>query len=411
MKAEILSVGTEILLGDIVNTNSQYLAQELASLGIDVYYQGTVGDNENRLLGCFEESLKRSDIVIATGGLGPTNDDITKEVAAKFFNQKLELHEPSWDKIQKYFERLGRVATENNKKQAYFPKEAIILENNNGTAPGAIFNKDNKIIIVLPGPPREMKLMFDKSVKPYLLSLTDDILLSKTIRTFGIGESTLESEVIDIINKQTNPTVAPYAKEMEAILRITAKAKTEDEAELLIDPVLNEIKSRVGDFIYGEGETTLEEVVAKLLVEKKLTIAVAESCTGGMVSSSLINYPGISQVFMEGCVTYSNEAKMRRLGVKKDTLETYGAVSEETAREMAEGVSKMLNTNIGLSTTGIAGPEGGTDEKPVGLVYVGIYINGKTIVKKYDFSGDRARIRLATTKNLLNDLRIELINI
>lgn len=411
MKAEILSVGTEILLGDIVNTNSQYLAQELASLGIDVYYQGTVGDNENRLLGCFEESLKRSDIVIATGGLGPTNDDITKEVAAKFFNQKLELHEPSWDKIQKYFERLGRVATANNKKQAYFPKEAIILENNNGTAPGAIFNKDNKIIIVLPGPPREMKLMFDKSVKPYLLSLTDDILLSKTIRTFGIGESTLESEVIDIINKQTNPTVAPYAKEMEAILRITAKAKTEEEAELLIDPVLNEIKSRVGDFIYGEGETTLEEVVAKLLVEKKLTIAVAESCTGGMVSSSLINYPGISQVFMEGCVTYSNEAKMRRLGVKKDTLETYGAVSEETAREMAEGVSKMLNTNIGLSTTGIAGPEGGTDEKPVGLVYVGIYINGKTIVKKYDFSGDRARIRLATTKNLLNDLRIELINI
>ncbi|RDY29485.1 competence/damage-inducible protein A [Romboutsia weinsteinii] len=411
MKAEILSVGTEILLGDIVNTNSQYLAQELASLGIDVYYQGTVGDNENRLLGCFEESLKRSDIVIATGGLGPTNDDITKEVAAKFFNQKLELHEPSWDKIQKYFERLGRVATANNKKQAYFPKEAIILENNNGTAPGAIFNKDNKIIIVLPGPPREMKLMFDKSVKPYLLSLTDDILLSKTIRTFGIGESTLESEVIDIINKQTNPTVAPYAKEMEAILRITAKAKTEEEAELLIDPVLNEIKSRVGDFIYGEGETTLEEVVAKLLVEKKLTIAVAESCTGGMVSSSLINYPGISQVFMEGCVTYSNEAKMKRLGVKKDTLETYGAVSEETAREMAEGVSKMLNTNIGLSTTGIAGPEGGTDEKPVGLVYVGIYINGKTMVKKYNLSGDRARVRLATTKNLLNDLRVELINI
>lgn len=408
MKAEILSIGTEILLGDIVNTNSQYIAMELAALGIDVYYQGTVGDNEDRLLKSFEESLKRSDIVITTGGLGPTNDDITKEIAAKYFNQELELHEPSWNKIKEYFKKLGKEMSDNNKKQAYFPKEAIILENNNGTAPGAIFKKDNKTIIVIPGPPREMKAMFEESVKPYLQSITDEILISKTIRTFGLGESTLESKVIDIIESQKNPTVAPYAKEMEAILRVTAKAKTKEDANSLIDPIIEEIKSRIGNFIYGEEDTTLEDVVAKKLVDKNLTISVAESCTGGMVASSLINYPGISKVFMEGCVTYSNEAKINRLGVKKETLEKYGAVSEETAKEMAEGICKSLNTNIGISTTGVAGPEGGTIEKPVGLVYMGIHINGVTKVKKYNFNGNRSRVRLAATKNLLNDLRLEL---
>lgn len=408
MRAEIITVGTEILLGDIVNTNSQYLAKELASIGIDVYYQGTVGDNESRLLQVFDESLKRSDIVITTGGLGPTGDDITKEVAAKYFGQELELHNESWEKIDKYFKKMNAIATENNKKQAYFPKDSVILPNNNGTAPGCILKKDNKTIVVLPGPPREMTLMFEESVKPYLLSLTDTTLVSKTLRMFGIGESSLENEIIDIINEQTNPTVAPYAKEMEVTLRITAKAKSCDEANDLIKPVVEKIKSRVGQYIYGEDEITLEETVAKILVDKKLTIAVAESCTGGMVSSSLIDYPGISSVFIEGCVTYSNEAKIMRLGVKKETLDNYGAVSEQTAKEMAEGIAKCFNTNIGLATTGIAGPGGGTIEKPVGLVYVGIYINGKTIIKKYNFNGSRRRIRERATKTILNDLRLAL---
>ncbi|EQF25655.1 competence/damage-inducible CinA C-terminal domain protein [Clostridioides difficile CD160] len=415
MKAEIISVGTEILLGDIVNTNSQFLAKELASLGIEVYHQSTVGDNKQRLLECFDESLKRSDLVITTGGLGPTGDDMTKETAAEYFGQELELHKPSLEVLESFFVKTGKKMAENNMKQVYFPKDAIVLKNNNGTAPGAILKKNDKSIIVLPGPPREMKAMFNESVKPYLQQFTNEMLVSKTLRLYGIGESNLELEILDIINEQTNPTVALYAKELEVTIRITAKAKNEKDAFELIKPVEEEIKNRVGKYVYtegdisvSEGETVLEDAVAKLLVEKNLTIAVAESCTGGLVSSSLINYSGISSVFLEGCVTYSNEAKMKRLGVKRETLEEFGAVSEQTAIEMAEGVAKGLEANIGISTTGVAGPGGGTEEKPVGLVYTAIYINGKTVVKKNIFNGDRRKIRLRATRDLLNELRIQL---
>lgn len=415
MKAEIISVGTEILLGDIVNTNSQFLAKELASLGIEVYHQSTVGDNKQRLLECFDESLKRSDLVITTGGLGPTGDDMTKETAAEYFGQELELHKPSLEVLESFFIKTGRKMAENNMKQVYFPKDAIVLKNNNGTAPGAVLKKNDKSIIVLPGPPREMKAMFNESVKPYLQQFTNEMLVSKTLRLYGIGESNLELEILDIINEQTNPTVALYAKELEVTIRITAKAKNEKDAFELIKPVEEEIKNRVGKYVYtegdisvSEGETALEDAVAKLLVEKNLTIAVAESCTGGLVSSSLINYSGISSVLLEGCVTYSNEAKMKRLGVKRETLEEFGAVSEQTAIEMAEGVAKGLGANIGISTTGVAGPSGGTEEKPVGLVYTAIYINGKTVVKKNIFNGDRRKIRLRATRDLLNELRIQL---
>lgn len=409
MKAEIITVGTEILLGDIVNTNSQFLAKELASLGLDVYYQSTVGDNESRLMDTLNESLDRSDIIITTGGLGPTNDDITKEVAAKCFNQELVFYNDIWKDIKQYFEKIGVEPTENNKKQAYFPKDCIILNNSNGTAPGAILKKENKMIIVLPGPPKEMIPMFNNELKKYLENLTDYKLISRTLRFFGIGESELEDKLSDIINNQTNPTIAPYAKEGEVTLRITAKSYTKDDADNLIDEVENKIKTLVGKYLYGYGETTLEETVAKLLVEKNLTIAVSESCTGGMVSSTLIDYPGISQVFMEGCVTYSNEAKMSRLGVKKETLDSFGAVSTETAIEMAKGVAMNLKTNVGLSTTGIAGPGGGTAEKPVGLVYIGLYINGKTKVKKLNLAGSREKIRVKATKEALNFLRLELL--
>ncbi|MCC0703469.1 competence/damage-inducible protein A [Clostridioides sp. ES-S-0049-02] len=415
MKAEIISVGTEILLGDIVNTNSQFLAKELAALGIEVYHQSTVGDNKQRLLECFDESLKRSDLVITTGGLGPTGDDMTKETAAEYFGQELELHKPSLEVLESFFVKTGKKIAENNMKQVYFPKDAIVLKNNNGTAPGAILKKDDKSIIVLPGPPREMKAMFNESVKPYLQQFTKEMLVSKTLRLYGIGESNLELEILDIIDEQTNPTVALYAKELEVTIRITAKAENEEQAFEFIRPVEEKIKDRVGKYVYtegdisvSEGESALEDAVSKLLVEKNLTIAVAESCTGGLVSSSLINYPGISSVFLEGCVTYSNEAKMKRLGVKKETLEDFGAVSEQTAIEMAEGVAKGLGANIGISTTGVAGPGGGTEEKPVGLVYTAIYINGKIIVKKNIFNGDRRKIRLRATRDLLNELRIQL---
>ncbi|WP_347028411.1 competence/damage-inducible protein A [Intestinibacter bartlettii] len=410
MKAEIITVGTEILLGDILNTNCRYLSRELAAMGIEMYYQITVGDNEERLLKTLEESLNRSDIVICTGGLGPTEDDITKEVCAKYFGYELELHKPSLDAMIERFKHMNRVPTKNNEKQAYFPKEAYILKNDNGTAPGCIMEKEGKMIVVLPGPPKEMESMFENYVKPYLSKLTDDVIESEVLRIIGVGESKVENDILDIIDSQTNPTIATYAKGYECTLRITAKAKSVEEAKELIKPMSDEMKRRFGQSLYATGETSIEEVVAKMLVENNLKIAVAESCTGGMVSASLINYPGISSVFMEGCVTYSNEAKMKSLGVKKETLDVYGAVSPECAKEMASGVAARYNTNVGIATTGIAGPSGGTDEKPVGLVYFGIYINGKVITKKYVFNGDRQGIRERATRTILNDLRLELLN-
>lgn len=411
MKAEIITVGTEILLGDILNTNCRYLSRELAAMGIEMYYQITVGDNEERLLKTLKESLNRSDIVICTGGLGPTEDDITKEVCAKYFGYKLELHKPSLDAMIERFKHMNRVPTKNNEKQAYFPKEAYILKNDNGTAPGCIMEKEGKMIVVLPGPPREMESMFENYVKPYLSKLTDDVIESEVLRIIGVGESKVENDILDIIDSQTNPTIATYAKGYECTLRITAKAKSVEEAKELIKPMSDEMKRRFGQSLYATGETSIEEVVSKMLVENNLKIAVAESCTGGMVSASLINYPGISSVFMEGCVTYSNEAKMKSLGVKKETLDVYGAVSDKCAKEMASGVAARYNTNIGIATTGIAGPDGGTDEKPVGLVYFGIYINGKVISKKYVFNGDRQGVRERATRTILNDLRLELLNI
>ena len=410
MKAEIITVGTEILLGDILNTNCRYLSRELAAMGIEMYYQITVGDNEERLLKTLDESLNRSDIVICTGGLGPTEDDITKEVCAKYFGYELELHKPSLDAMIERFKYMNRVPTKNNEKQAYFPKEAYILKNDNGTAPGCIMEKEGKMIVVLPGPPREMESMFENYVKPYLSKLTDDVIESEVLRIIGVGESKVENDILDIIDSQTNPTIATYAKGYECTLRITAKAKSVEEAKELIKPMSDEMKRRFGQSLYATGETSIEEVVSKMLVENNLKIAVAESCTGGMVSASLINYPGISSVFMEGCVTYSNEAKMKSLGVKKETLDVYGAVSDKCAKEMASGVAARYNTNIGIATTGIAGPDGGTDEKPVGLVYFGIYINGKVISKKYVFNGDRQGVRERATRTILNDLRLELLN-
>ena len=375
-----------------------------------MYYQITVGDNEERLLKTLDESLNRSDIVICTGGLGPTEDDITKEVCAKYFGYELELHKPSLDAMIERFKHMNRVPTKNNEKQAYFPKEAYILKNDNGTAPGCIMEKEGKMIVVLPGPPREMESMFENYVKPYLSKLTDDVIESEVLRIIGVGESKVENDILDIIDSQTNPTIATYAKGYECTLRITAKAKSVEEAKELIKPMSDEMKRRFGQSLYATGETSIEEVVAKMLVENNLKIAVAESCTGGMVSASLINYPGISSVFMEGCVTYSNEAKMKSLGVKKETLDVYGAVSDKCAKEMASGVAARYNTNIGIATTGIAGPDGGTDEKPVGLVYFGIYINGKVISKKYVFNGDRQGVRERATRTILNDLRLELLN-
>ena len=410
MKAEILCVGTELLLGDIVNTNAQYLSRRLADLGISVYHQSVVGDNVERLKKEFEDAFSRADLVITTGGLGPTPDDLTKETGAEYFNKKLILDKDSLDKLNSYFIKNGRGELKgNNIKQAYFPEDSVILPNNHGTAPGCAVEENGKILIVLPGPPREMKPMFEDSVVPLLKKYSNGVLKSKVLRICGIGEGIMAEEISDIINNSTNPTVAPYAKEWEVTLRITSKADTEDEASKLIEPVENELRNRLGENIYGEDETSLEEVIAKILISKNFTISTAESCTGGLIASRLVDYPGISDVFMEGSVTYSNEAKINRLNVKKETLEKFGAVSEETAKEMAEGIAKTSGTNIGLSTTGIAGPGGGTTEKPVGLVYIGLYINGTVQVKKLELSGNREMIRRRSTITALDWLRRELL--
>jgi nicotinamide-nucleotide amidase len=409
MKAEILAVGTEILLGDIVNTNAQYLAKRLADLGISVYHQSVVGDNPERLLEAYSLAFSRADLVITTGGLGPTKDDLTKEVAFEYFGKKSVVHEPSLKVLEGHFKDVNRPMTQNNLKQVYFPGDSIVLPNNNGTAPGCIIEEAGKIVVLLPGPPREMKPMFEQAVASYLQKFQQGVLVSKVLRVVGVGESSAAQLLEDILDNQTNPTVAPYAKDGEVTFRITAKADTYEEGAKLMEPMEAEIRSRLGSNIYGEGNTTLESVLCEMLVNKKLTIATAESCTGGMVASALINYPGISSVFMEGAVTYSNEAKINRLGVKVETLDKYGAVSSEIAAEMAQGIAKTAGTNIGLSTTGIAGPEGGSEDKPVGLVYVGLYMNGEVKTKMLRLSGDRQRIRQRATMQLLDWLRRELL--
>lgn len=410
MKAEIISVGTEILLGDIVNTNAQYLSKELASIGIEVFHEEVIGDNEDRLLEAIEHGFNRSDIIITTGGLGPTQDDLTKETACKYFGMDLVKHEESYEALKEYFSRMNRELTENNLKQVYFPKESIVLPNPNGTAPGAILEKDNKYIIILPGPPREMKPMFDNYVKGYLKSKGDGLIKSNVVRILGIGESMAATKLKDFIDDGVNPTVAPYAKEDDVILRISAKAKTEEEAQALIDPIKKQIIEILGEDYYGEGEdNTIEQVLVNLLLDNNITIGTVESCTGGMIASRLVSCSGVSQVFLEGAVTYSNEAKMRTVKVKKETLDKYGAVSEETAREMAEGIARRAGADIGVSTTGIAGPDGGTDEKPVGLVYIGVYYKGKTEAYRYVFNGNRNKVRNRATVTALDMIRRKIL--
>lgn len=406
MRAEIISVGTEILLGDIVNTNTQFLAKELASIGIEVYRQEVIGDNKDRLLGILEEALSRSDMVITTGGLGPTNDDLTKETACEFFNMDLELHQESLKALEEYFSKMGREIAESNYKQVYFPKDAVVLPNPNGTAPGAILEKNNKYIVVLPGPPREMKPMYLNHVKPYLIKKGDGIIESQVIRVLGIGESMAAEKLKKFIENGSNPTVAPYAKEEDILFRITAKAKSKEEALKLIEPVKNEVKEILGEDVYGEGEETrIETVVGELLIKNNLKISTAESCTGGMIASRLVSISGISDVFLEGAVTYSNEAKVRTLKVKEETLKSFGAVSEETAREMAEGMAKRTGSDIAVVTTGIAGPGGGTEEKPVGLVYIGLYYKGEVFVYKNVFNGNRQTVRTKATVRALDIVR------
>lgn len=409
MNAEILAVGTELLLGDILNTNARYLSQQLAALGINVYYQTVVGDNKERLLAAYDAAFSRADLVITTGGLGPTDDDLTKETAAEFFNRKLVCDNESLEKISSYFKGTNKGMPETNKKQAYIPEGAVILKNPNGTAPGCMIEDNGRILIMLPGPPNEAEPMFENEVKPRLKAKQEHTFVSKSLHLCGIGESEAAEKIRDLMLSSSNPTIAPYAKTGEMLFRITASGKDEHEAKAILTPAVDKIYSILGEYIYGEDDITLAEAVMKQIIERGLKISTAESCTGGMVAAGLIDYPGASQAFIDGVVSYSNESKVRLLGVKQQTLESVGAVSEETAREMAEGIARVSDTDIGLATTGIAGPDGGTTDKPVGLVYIAVSIKGKTTVKKLMLKGTRQKIRSRAVTEILDLLRKTLI--
>lgn len=399
MNAEILCIGSELLHGDIVNTNARYISKKLAEIAIDVHYQTVVGDNPQRIKKALDIGFSRADIIICTGGLGPTQDDITKEALAEYFGVDMVFDQESFEHVKKIYMHFRRDLPQNNMRQAYFPKGSIILDNPNGTANGCIYkgedNKGNlKIGILLPGPPKEMEPMMDTKVIPYLKQFSDWVVYGEKLVVTNIGESAAEEMVLDIIKEQTNPTLATFASAGKVIFRITAKAENKEKCIELITPVREELIRRFGkENAYLVDSGNVEDKVAQLLLEKKLTISVAESLTGGLVSSKLISYPGISGSYLEGFVTYSNESKIKTLGVKKETLDKYGAVSEETAKEMAYGAALVSGSDLGVSTTGIAGPDGGSKEKPVGLVYVCVYYKGKYEVKKINSSGSREIIR------------------
>lgn len=393
MNCSIISIGTELLMGQITNSNSVFLSQKLNEIGINVYYHFTVGDNAGRLKEILNDAMERSDIIITTGGLGPTQDDLTKETIGALINKNMILHEPSYDKLCSFFTKINRPMTENNLKQVSFPEGAIILPNDFGTAPGFIVNHKGKMIVSFPGPPKEMTNMYKHYAEPYLRALTEDIFYSKMLRFFGIGESHLETEISDLISNQTNPTIAPYAKDGEVALRITAKATDIQQAVELVQATIKKVHAKVGKYIYSYDDEEMVEAVGKELIDKGITISLAESCTGGLICSQLTNVPGISQSFDRGIITYSNNAKIEELGVKTDTLIKYGAVSEETANEMVKGLGRSTESDVCLAITGIAGPGGGTAEKPVGLVYIAAMYGDEHVIRKLNLSGDRERIR------------------
>ncbi len=411
MTAEIICVGTELLLGNIVNTNAAFLSEKLAYLGINCYFQTVVGDNRDRLLSVINTALSRADILIFSGGLGPTEDDLTKETVAEALGKKLIRDKKAEQEIADYFALRGRIPTDNNWKQADVIEGCEVLYNKNGTAPGILVSEGEKTVILLPGPPLELKSMFTDSVMPRLQQKCGQVFYSETVKIVGPGESSVETQILDMLNTQENPTIAPYAKTGEVHLRVTARAKDEKEAREKTAPVVEELYRRFGNAVYTtDADETLEMALTKLLMKKKYTMTTAESCTGGMIAARMVNAPGVSAVFKSGFITYANEAKEELLGVSHDTLEKFGAVSRKTAEEMAEGAAKAAHTDTAVAVTGIAGPDGGTRKKPVGLVYIGVNVRGNVEVREYHFSGSRQKIRESVTAAALTFLREKLLD-
>ncbi len=403
MVVELVTTGSELLLGQIVNTNAAYLAAELNCLGFDVRYQTTVGDNLGRMEDVLRHALGRADIVITSGGLGPTRGDITKEASAKVFGRRL-IREPSCvERLKAHFARVGREMTENNLRQAMIPEGAHILVNHAGTAPGVAMERDGKLLVNLPGPPSELKDMFARSLKPYLVEKygVSAVILSRVLNTSGIGESMLETRIDDLILAQGNPTLALLVRPEGVLVRVTAKAADEDEARALIEPMEREIRTRVGEYIYAVDDEPIEAVVGRLIKERSLTVAAAESCTGGLVTSRLTDVAGSSAYVKGAVVSYTDEAKASVLGVSSALLREEGAVSEPVARAMAEGARRVLGADVGIGVTGFAGPGGGTETLPVGTVFVAVAGLGGTVAERHIFGGSRRQVKYRASQAAL----------
>lgn len=414
MKTEIIAVGTEILMGQIVNTNAAFIAGELLKLGVGVYYQTAVGDNEQRLEEVFSRALQRTDLVILTGGLGPTADDLTRETVARVLGLPLEKDEMWEKKLEEFFMQRGRPMVDSNRKQAMVPRGGTLLSNNRGTAPGIYLEKDGKVVVLLPGPPAELRHVFNKHVAHLLKQKLKTegalgVLQSKVLRVIGLGESAMAEMIEPVLANQNNPTIAPLAKGSEVHLRITARSDTPSEADALIYEKVAEIRNILGDYIYGEDDDELETAVARLLWDRKKTLSVAESCTGGLLSHRLTNVPGSSDYFTGGFVTYSNESKINLLGVKEEVLAEEGAVSSGVALAMAAGSRRKMGAHIGVGITGIAGPGGGTREKPVGLTYLAIEAADFNYCRRYELWGSREEIKHRASQTALNLLRLYLL--
>jgi len=405
--AEVLAIGTEMLLGELVDTNTAWISRRLAALGVGIYRHTTVGDNLERIAAALQEAASRADLVITTGGLGPTSDDLTNEALARATGRRMVEYAEAREHVERKFREFGRKPSPSNYKQALFPEGTTLIPNPLGTAMGALLESDGTLFATLPGVPQEMRGMFEETLVPLIRERSEGAIVSRTLWFVGLGESALAERVQDLLDAE-NPTVAPLAGQGKVRLRITARAATPEEAERQIEPVAREILSRLGRYYFGEDEETLESVVGRLLTEKGRTLALAESCTGGLLAKRLTDIPGSSRYFKEGLVTYSNEAKERLLGVPRELLVRYGAVSEEVARAMAEGVRRLADSDYGLSVTGIAGPEGGTPEKPVGLVWVGLADAGGTRAEKLNltaWSRSREAIRERSASGAFDLLR------
>jgi nicotinamide-nucleotide amidase len=408
--AEIVTIGTEMLLGDLVDTNTAWLSARLATLGVGVYRHTTVGDNRVRIVGALGEAASRADLVVTTGGLGPTSDDLTNECLAAVAGRGMVEYPEARTHVDEMFKRFGREPTANNYKQALFPEGTELIPNPLGTAMGALLEADGTLFATLPGVPSEMRGMFEETLEPLIRARTDGSIVSRTLWFAGIGESALAEKVQDFLDA-TDPTVAPLAGQGKVRLRITTRAATQEEAEERIAPVEREILARLGEYYFGEDDETLEGAVGRLLETQEATLALAESCTGGLLAKRLTDMPGSSAYFKEGLVTYSNESKERWLGVPHEMLAEHGAVSEPVARKMAEGARRLAGTDYGLSVTGIAGPDGGTEEKPVGLVFVGLSDAERTFAERLDLSAwarSREAIRERSANRAFDVLRLRL---